>query len=54
MFFVNERFKGMSSREIVVGSTMLIEVDGIYAKLECINPCGSIKDRMVNYILNES
>jgi len=39
---------------MVVGSTMLIEVDGIYAKLECTNPCGSIKDRMVNYILDKS
>ena len=44
----------MSSREIVVGNTVLIEVDGIYAKLECTNPCGSIKDRMVKYILDES
>ena len=44
----------MRSQGIVVGSTMLIEVDGIYAKLECTNPCGSIKDRMVKYILDES
>ena len=44
----------MISRGAVVGNTMLIKVDGIYAKLECTNPCGSIKDRMVKYILDES
>jgi len=32
----------------------LVRVDGIYAKLECVNPTGSIKDRMVKYILDES
>ena len=44
----------MTSKDIVVGHTRLIEIDGIYEKLECTNPCGSIKDRMVKYILNES
>ena len=44
----------MRSQEIVVGNTMLVEVDGIYTKLECTNPCGSIKDRMVSYILDKS
>ncbi|MCP4804191.1 MAG: PLP-dependent cysteine synthase family protein [Proteobacteria bacterium] len=37
-----------------VGETPLIEVDGVYAKLECTNPCGSIKDRIALYILRES
>jgi cysteine synthase A len=37
-----------------VGSTPLIEVEGIHAKLECTNPCGSIKDRIGKYILEES
>jgi cysteine synthase A len=37
-----------------VGDTPLIEVEGIYAKLECPNPCGSIKDRIVSYILREA
>ena len=37
-----------------VGNTPLIQVDGIYAKLECVNPTGSIKDRMVDYILDKS
>ncbi|PIN87978.1 cysteine synthase A [Candidatus Woesearchaeota archaeon CG10_big_fil_rev_8_21_14_0_10_32_24] len=39
---------------INVGNTPLIEVDGIYAKLECVNPTGSIKDRMVQYVLDKS
>ncbi len=37
-----------------VGETPLVEVDGILAKLECANPCGSIKDRIGRYILEES
>ncbi|MFI5298231.1 MAG: PLP-dependent cysteine synthase family protein [Polyangiales bacterium] len=37
-----------------VGQTPLVCVDGIYAKLECTNPCGSIKDRIVCYILDKS
>jgi cysteine synthase A len=37
-----------------VGNTPLIGLDGIYAKLECVNPTGSIKDRMVKFILDES
>ncbi len=37
-----------------VGATPLIEVEGILAKLECANPCGSIKDRIGRYILEES
>ena len=31
-----------------------MKLDGIYAKLECVNPTGSIKDRMIKYILEES
>ena len=37
-----------------VGETPLVEVDGVLAKLECANPCGSIKDRIGRYILTES
>ena len=37
-----------------VGETPLVEVDGIWAKLECVNPCGSIKDRVGRYVLEES
>jgi cysteine synthase len=36
------------------GHTPLIQVEGIFAKLECTNPCGSIKDRMASYILRKS
>ncbi len=37
-----------------VGGTPLIKVEGVFAKLECTNPCGSIKDRIGRYILEES
>jgi cysteine synthase A len=37
-----------------VGSTPLVEVGGVLAKLECTNPCGSIKDRIARYILGEA
>jgi len=36
------------------GDTPLVTVDGILAKLECTNPCGSIKDRIAEYILRRS
>ena len=42
----------MNSRPI--GQTPLVTVDGVHAKLECTNPCGSIKDRIVRYILDKS
>ena len=37
-----------------VGKTPLLNVDGIYAKLECVNPFGSIKDRIAKYIIERS
>jgi cysteine synthase A len=37
-----------------VGNTPMVRLDGVYAKLECVNPTGSIKDRMVKHILDES
>lgn len=37
-----------------VGNTPLLKVDGIFAKLECANPLGSIKDRMAKYIIEQS
>jgi cysteine synthase A len=37
-----------------VGNTPLINIEGVYAKLECVNPTGSIKDRMAKYIVDES
>ncbi|RMD85265.1 MAG: cysteine synthase family protein [Candidatus Dadabacteria bacterium] len=37
-----------------IGNTDIVNVEGIYAKLECSNPCGSIKDRIAYYILTKS
>ena len=39
---------------MISGNTPVVEVDGIYAKLECVNPTGSIKDRIAEYILQKS
>lgn len=38
----------------IIGNTPLIEIDGIYAKLETTNPTGSIKDRMVWYMVKKA
>ncbi|HRK23066.1 MAG TPA: cysteine synthase family protein [Fimbriimonadaceae bacterium] len=35
-------------------STPLIEVDGIFAKIECVHPAGSVKDRIAQYILRSA
>lgn len=37
-----------------VGNTPLIKLDGAYAKLECVNPTGSVKDRMAKFIIEQS
>ena len=37
-----------------VGETPLVEIEGILVKLECLNPCGSVKDRIAAYILTRS
>ncbi len=36
------------------GNTPLVDAGGIYAKLECTNPTGSIKDRVAHYIIEKS
>jgi cysteine synthase len=36
------------------GRTPIVELEGIFAKLECVNPTGSIKDRIAEFILDES
>jgi len=46
--------KGKTFHLIEVGNTPLVEVDGVYAKLECTNPLGSIKDRIAKYIIERS
>jgi cysteine synthase A len=40
--------------QLEVGNTPLVKVNGVYAKLECVNPTGSIKDRMVKFILDDA
>ena len=37
-----------------IGSTPLIEVDGLWLKLEFLNPSGSIKARMARYIIERA
>ena len=37
-----------------IGATPLIDVDGIFAKLEYLNPSGSIKARMARYIIQRA
>ena len=37
-----------------IGSTPLIEVDGIWVKLEYLNPSGSINARMARYIIERA
>ena len=37
---------GVQGITSLIGNTPLLKVDGVYAKLETVNPSGSIKDRM--------
>jgi len=37
-----------------IGSTPLVQVDGIWAKLEFLNPSGSIKARIAKYIIERA
>ncbi|MBI4405110.1 MAG: cysteine synthase family protein [Deltaproteobacteria bacterium] len=36
------------------GNTPLVSIEGVFAKLECVNPCSSIKDRIAKYIIEQS
>ncbi|MCD6227187.1 cysteine synthase A [Candidatus Micrarchaeota archaeon] len=40
--------------EKLIGKTPMVKVDGILAKLETTNPTGSIKDRMVWYMVKKA
>ncbi len=51
---VNYNYMKYKKINEIVGDTPLIEVGGIYAKLETTNPTGSIKDRMVKYIIEKA
>jgi len=37
---------------VIIGSTPLLELDGVLAKAEFLNPTGSIKDRLVGFLLS--
>jgi cysteine synthase A len=37
-----------------IGNTPLLHIDGVYAKLESVNPSGSIKDRVALEIINSA
>ena len=37
-----------------IGNTPLIRIDGLYVKLECANPGGSVKDRIARFMLQEA
>lgn len=37
-----------------IGNTPMLKINGIYAKLETLNPSGSIKDRMASYIIERA
>ncbi|MDP8978086.1 MAG: cysteine synthase family protein [Actinomycetota bacterium] len=37
-----------------VGNTPLVNIDGIWAKLEFLNPSGSIKDRVAGFIVDKA
>jgi len=37
-----------------IGNTPLIKIDNVFAKLETINPSGSIKDRMAKYLIEKA
>ncbi|MGH8225445.1 MAG: pyridoxal-phosphate dependent enzyme, partial [Gammaproteobacteria bacterium] len=37
-----------------VGDTPMVEVDGIYTKLEFLNPSGSIKARIAKYMIEKA
>lgn len=49
------RFSGLSDSILdTVGDTPLVEVEGIYAKLEFMNPSGSIKARIAKYMIEHA
>jgi cysteine synthase A len=51
---VASKFRAGGTVLEAIGSTPLIQVDGIYVKLEYLNPSGSIKARMARYIIERA
>ena len=49
------RFSAPSANILdAIGDTPLLMVDGIYAKIEFLNPSGSIKIRMARYMIEKA
>jgi cysteine synthase A len=48
------RFRPGATVLEAIGSTPLLQIDGIFVKLEYLNPSGSIKARMARYIIERA
>ncbi len=49
------RFRGVSASILdAIGDTPLLEIDGIFAKLEFMNPSGSVKARIALYMIERA
>lgn len=49
------RYAGISANILdAVGDTPLLEIEGVYAKLEFLNPSGSIKARIAKYMIERA
>lgn len=49
------RYRGVSSSILdAIGDTPLLEIDGIFVKLEFVNPSGSIKARIAHYMIERA
>lgn len=60
VFNINEMEKKTAKTHIysniidLIGNTPLLRVEGVFAKLESMNPTGSIKDRMAYYMIKKA
>ena len=43
-----------AQRSVHTGGTPLLELEGVYVKLECSNPTGSVKDRIADFMLRQA
>ncbi|HVC17918.1 MAG TPA: cysteine synthase family protein [Rhodanobacter sp.] len=52
---MNTRYAGISASILdAIGDTPLLEIEGVYAKLEFLNPSGSIKARIAHYMIERA
>lgn len=52
---MNTRFASVSSSILdAVGDTPLLEIDGVFVKIEFVNPSGSIKARIAKYMIERA